>query len=277
MTQPYGGPWTKQKLEILGKYLDAYTTALKNKPFHLMYVDAFAGTGAVPLGDGGSIIDGSASIAIKISDKPFDKLIFIEQDEDQCESLNNLRDKHHPRSIEVVCDDANNYLRNFCASWRNTYSLDWRGVLFFDPFATQVEWATVKAVAATEAFDTLILFPVASIVRNLPKNKQPDEISDAWKSKLTRVFGNESWRDLYRPSEQPSLFGNESYTRDPGVDGIIRIYKSNLQEIVGNRLLGKSHRFKNSKNARIFEFIFFAGHPKGRAIAHRIVEYLMKD
>ena len=29
---PYGGSWTIEKLEILEKYLDAYTTALKNKP-----------------------------------------------------------------------------------------------------------------------------------------------------------------------------------------------------------------------------------------------------
>ncbi len=34
-----------EKLRILERYLDAYTTALKNQPFKLMYIDAFAGTG----------------------------------------------------------------------------------------------------------------------------------------------------------------------------------------------------------------------------------------
>ena len=43
----YGGPWTIEKLNILEKYLDAYTTALKKTPFKLMYIDAFAGTGHV--------------------------------------------------------------------------------------------------------------------------------------------------------------------------------------------------------------------------------------
>lgn len=276
MTRPYGGPWTQQKLEILGKYLDAYTTALKNQPFRLMYVDAFAGTGEVPLEDGRIIIEGSASIAIRVADKSFDKLILVEKDADQCASLGELRDEHDLRNIEVVCDDANNYLRKLCTSWSSAYS-NWRGVLFLDPFATQVEWATVESVAGTEALDTWILVPVSGISRILPRNKQPDEISEAWKSALAKIFGDESWRDLYRPSEQPNLFGSESHTRDPGVDGIIRIYKSKLQEIVGNRLLDKSHRFKNSKNARMFEFIFFAGHPKGRTIAHRIAEHLMKD
>ena len=45
----YGGPWTLEKLQILGAYLDAYTTALKNRPFRLVYIDAFAGTGSLEL------------------------------------------------------------------------------------------------------------------------------------------------------------------------------------------------------------------------------------
>ena len=46
MTLPrFGGPWTQEKLGILRRYLDSYTTALKNQPFHLVYVDAFAGAG----------------------------------------------------------------------------------------------------------------------------------------------------------------------------------------------------------------------------------------
>jgi len=276
MARPYGGPWTRQKLEILGKYLNAYTTALKNQPFHLMYVDAFAGTGEVPLEDGRIIVEGSASIAANVDDKPFDKLILVEKDADQCASLGELKDEHGLRNIEVVCDDANDYLRSLCAGWPSDYS-NWRGVLFLDPFATQVEWTTVKAVAGTEALDTWILFPVSGISRILPRNKKPDEVSDSWKFALAKIFGGESWRELYRLSQQTRLFGNESHTRDHGVDGIIRIYKSKLQEILGNRLLDKSHRFRNSRNARIFELIFFAGHPNGRAIAHKIAEHLMKE
>ena len=42
--QSFGGPWTIEKLNILSNYLDFYTTALKNLPFQLMYIDAFAGT-----------------------------------------------------------------------------------------------------------------------------------------------------------------------------------------------------------------------------------------
>ncbi len=44
-THQFGGDWTDRKLEVLAKYLQRYTTALKNTPLHKIYIDAFAGTG----------------------------------------------------------------------------------------------------------------------------------------------------------------------------------------------------------------------------------------
>jgi len=43
----FGGDWTIQKLEILGKYLSSYTTILKKHNFKIAYIDAFAGTGYI--------------------------------------------------------------------------------------------------------------------------------------------------------------------------------------------------------------------------------------
>jgi hypothetical protein len=43
--QSFGGQWTQRKLAKVSSYLTAYTTALKNMPFRLIYIDAFAGTG----------------------------------------------------------------------------------------------------------------------------------------------------------------------------------------------------------------------------------------
>jgi len=272
----YGGEWTKEKLSILGKYLDTYTTVLKKQRFNLMYVDAFAGAGKVDLP--GERIDGSAPIALAVRDKSFDKLIFIEESKHQFESLKKLRDQHKDRTIEVRRTDANVYLGKFCNEWPRLY-LNWRGVLFLDPFATQVNWVTIEAVAKTKALDTWILFPVSGIARILPNNREPDQIAESWKKRLTWVFGDESWRDLYKYPKQKGLFSDQSRSRNPGVDRIIEIYKEKLRNLVGKRLLKKSHQFKNSKNSRIFEFIFFAGSENERAIelAHRIAAHLMKN
>ena len=100
----FGGPWTEEKLAILKKYLDAYTTALKNQPFRLIYIDAFAGTGEVELtsADEGKkeFIEGSARIAVDVDDKPFDEYIFVEKDQDRCMQLNSLRETNQCKNIQ---------------------------------------------------------------------------------------------------------------------------------------------------------------------------------
>ena len=48
--QPFAGPHTKTKLDKLEAYLEAFLKVFKNKAgAHTIYVDAFAGTGTVPI------------------------------------------------------------------------------------------------------------------------------------------------------------------------------------------------------------------------------------
>ena len=271
----YGGEWTLQKLDILMSYLDTYTTALKNQSFGLVYIDAFAGTGQVQLGDHDEdtqgFIDGSTKIALNIADKPFDRLICIEQNADRCGKLDQLRQQYPNRDIEIKNEEANDFLKNFRENWSQ-----WRGVLFLDPFATEVEWATIERIAKFEALDTWILFPLSAIARMLPRDRTPDSISPALAGRLTRVFGDESWRDLYRENPQQSLFNGEpGLERDPGSDGILQIYKGKLHNLFGKRFLENSKTLRNSKNLPIFEFLFCAGNPRGSAIAKNIAGHII--
>ena len=273
----YGGPWTIEKLSILESYLNAYTTALKNQPFKLVYIDAFAGTGYVELvqsdQDAKNFIRGSAARAVDIENRQFDKLIFVERDLDRCAELEVLREKHLDQDIQIENSDANEFLRNLQQNWNQ-----WRGVLFLDPFATEVEWSTIERIAGFNALDTWILFPVSAISRMLPKSKRPDDIEPKWAQRLTKVYGNESWRDLYRESEQMELFGHIKHERVPGVNRLVSIYKENLKALFGNRFLEQSRTLRNSRNSALFEFLFCVGNPRGigpaKHIAKHILEYM---
>jgi len=271
----YGGPWTIQKLKILEKYLDAYTTALKKTPFKLLYIDAFAGTGHVGFRhkdqDTQNFIRGSATIAVGIENRPFDRLIFVEKEQKRCAELKNLSREHPGRDIQIENSDANEFLRNRQENWNH-----WRGVLFLDPFATEVEWSTIEKIAGFNALDTWILFPVSAIARMLPTSQQPDDISEKWAKRLKRIFGDESWRDLYREVPQKHLFRNVEYQREPGVDSLIDIYKENLKNLFGKRLLEQSRTLKNSKDSPLFEFMFCVGNPKGITPAKPIAEYILE-
>ena len=273
----FGGPWTRKKLDILESYLNAYTTALKGQPFNLMYIDAFAGTGLIEVPqndddeDKRNFISGSAERAIRISDKAFDKLIFVEQNTKRCEELEKLRSLHHDRNIEVKNSDANHFLRNLREDWRK-----WRGVLFLDPFATEVEWSTIEKISSFEALDTWILFPVSSIARILPTSRMPEDIEPKWANRLTKIYGGDSWRALYKEAPQGELFGNRRMERDSGVDGLISIYKRNLEHLLGDRFLQNSRTFRNSKNSVLFEFLFFVGNPRGIKPATSIAKHILE-
>lgn len=273
-TAGFGGDWTIQKLEILEDYLDAYTTALKNQSFRLIYIDAFAGTGYFSLRnqdeDARSFIEGSAARALRIEDKPFDRLIFVENDDSRYRQLATLRQNNLDRDIILHNTDANEFLGNIQEDWRA-----WRGVLFLDPFATQVDWSTIERVARFNALDTWILFPLSAITRMLPRSRQPDDISTRWTDNLNRVFGDDSWRNLYEVSQQLNFFGDEQLQRQPGADGILEIYKGKLADLFGDRFLSQSKQFTNSRNSPIFEFIFCAGHPRGSQIAKRIARHII--
>lgn len=272
----FGGRWTEEKLAILKKYLDAYTTALKNKSFRLIYIDAFAGTGEVELTsvDEGKkeFIEGSAKIAMDVNKKLFDEYIFVEKNQDRCIQLNSLKEAYQNKNIQIENEDANDFLQNLQKDWRR-----YRGVLFLDPFATEVEWATIKKIASYEALDTWILFPTSAIARMLPKKREPDSISTKWVNRLNRIYGDGSWRDLYSINPQRSLFGDEEQQRQEGIDGLIRIYKNKLNQLFGDRFLEKSRTLKNSKNSALFEFLFCVGNPKGIGPARRIAEHILKD
>lgn len=270
----FGGDWTRKKLDILEQYLDAYTTALKNMKFKLMYIDAFAGTGDIGRRqqedeDAKMLIKGSASRAIKIDDKPFDRLIFVEKDHDRCRQLESLRKSNRDRDIQIENADANSFLVNkLQENWK-----EWRGVLFLDPFAAEVEWKTIQRIAGIDALDTWILFPTSAISRMLPLSRKPEKMAES----LTRVFGDESWRDLYSDSPQQSLFGDKMPQRDRGSFGIIKLYKDKLPELFGKRFMEKSKTLKNSKNSPLFEFMFCVGssNPKAISLAKKIAEHIL--
>ena len=83
-------------------------------------------------------VNGSVERAVKIDNKPFDRLIFVEEEPDTCVKLEKVRATNPGRNISIENSEANEFLSNLHEDWHR-----WRGVLFLDPFATEVEWPTI--------------------------------------------------------------------------------------------------------------------------------------
>ena len=289
----FGGPWTKQKLEILTEYLSGYTTVLKNQKFQLTYVDAFAGTGYINVNspdarqgspllqdavddDAASVLKGSTQRALAVDNRPFDHFVFVEQNPAYAGELHRLQAEFPNRDIRIERADANEFLPQWCES-QNRRGVPWpyhRAVIFLDPFATEVDWQTVQCIAETKSVDLWILFPLSALTRILPKEREPDE---AYAATLDRVYGDSGWRSvLYNTQTQPTLFGDEQVTAVRSDQrAIVDAYLSKLDSIF-EKVAPSSKWFCNSRNSPQFAFMFAASNPAGAPIAVNIADHLLK-
>ena len=294
----FGGSWTEEKLRILESYLKAYTTALKKHSFKLIYVDGFAGTGYIhakttesldnsPILEeeldesGENFLKGSVIIALEVDDKPFDSFLFVEQNHEFARELERIKKESPERDIAVWQGDANQVLRLWCDTQNERLSTPWTGeraVVFLDPFATEVEWQTISAIARTKSIDLWVLFPLSALTRSLPKEREPDE---AYAPKLDRIYGGREWRDLYLPrvsvTRQPSLFPEDEMS----------VIRNDQQAIVESYLDKMRSEFemvspepkwlRNSRKSPLFAFMFAASNPRGARIAVSIANHLLRD
>ncbi len=274
-TQSFGGDWTREKLKILGEYLDSYTTALKNQDFRISYIDAFTGTGTVEIRQNSDsnqreFLSGSAKIAYGVKDRRFDKLVFIEKNKGKAEALKTqFGDQSR---IDVRVNDANTELQSICSMGTPEFWQKNRAVVFLDPFALEVEWATVEAISKIPAFDVWILFPVGAIRRMIPINKLPSEVDPKWELKLNSVFGDDSWREMYQTI--PTLYGDQLESIS-GTDPISELYKDKLRTVFPG-VAPQSATLRNSGRS-LFEFIFAISNPnrKAQGAALRIASHIL--
>lgn len=135
----FGGSWTTAKLDVLARYLQSYTTAVKDmpseeRPFRKADIDAFAGTGYreerreeeqqtlqvllfsdLAERETQGLIEGAASLALR-TQPGFDKYILCERNPSRCQQLEILNEKSPALAadIDIRCGDANVQIREIC-------------------------------------------------------------------------------------------------------------------------------------------------------------------
>ncbi len=283
----FGGDWTEAKLATLREYLTAYriifTGNEKARWFRTLYIDAFAGTGYRndpsdvydELDDNEEVTgfrDGSARIALQL-DSPFDEYIFIEKSAEHSSQLHSLKYEfpEMARAITIMREDANDALIRLCRE-RNWHKE--RAVAFLDPYGMQVNWSIIEAIAATEAIDMWLLFPLGMGVNRLLTRRGPPP--EAFKRRLDLIFGEPDWeKEFYQRTSQVGLFdGEPQYQKIATFEAIKNYFLGRLRTVfVGvsdNVLL-----LLNSKNVPIYMLCFAAGNPKGMSPAIRIANDLI--
>jgi three-Cys-motif partner protein len=201
--------------------------------------------------------------------------VFIEKTRTRFRQLRRLKAEfpHLARRITLVQGDSNERLQEMSQKrdWRRS-----RAVLFLDPFAMQLEWETLEAVAATEAMDTWILWPIMAMNRLL---EHAGRIPESWRLRMNRFLGTEKWYDeFYRVREGRDLFGTT-------IDRIEKVADFEALSQYLNRRLGaifaavaeNPRILRNSRGTPLFLFCFAAANPRGAPIAKRIAEHILKE
>lgn len=263
----FGGVWTLIKLEALEKYLVAFNTALSRQNFTRIYIDAFAGTGRCDITVDGekTSVNGSARRALS-TNPPFDKFYFIELRPKKLAALKALEAECPEKSIDVIRDDANAALKMLCGKyqWRKE-----RAVLFLDPFGMHVEWATLEAIAQTEAIDVWYLFPYSGLYRQAAKNA--DAMDSDKEASITRLLGTDEWRQaFYAPKRQANLFGEDNgdereVDHRQMLDFVSKRLKGLFPAVTEPKVLYQSGDSKNPSGAPLFALYFAASNPKPAA------------
>lgn len=272
----FGGPWTDEKLQVVLSYLGFYTKALGGKFPHLVYIDAYAGTGSREYDESGETrsSDGSALRALDI-DPPFAEYLFIEKDPAKAAELErNLATR--PGNARVVVGDANKELVKFLKTWDHRAS---RGVVFLDPFAMSVSWSTLEAIARTGALDLWLLFPIGAVARTMPVN---GEIPKEWLDKLISIYGEDPRPSLYETNTRPALFPDEVEEEARFRRGGIRILGAytvrRLKTIFHGYVSDQALKLKNSINSTMFLLMFCSANPSPKAVelAKKVVKDILK-
>lgn len=191
------GYWTRGKLDVLRRHLDAFTTASKGVSERI-YLDLFAGEPSNTERFTGEPIEGSARIALATDDPPFTRLRFFELSPRAGRLQAQIDAEFLGRDARVIPGDCNDTIHD---ALRELRPLNWAPTFaFIDPNGPNFRWSTLEALAAFKRpgyskVELWILFPAGLATRMLPVDGGV-RASDA--ALLTTMYGTEGWRDIYR-------------------------------------------------------------------------------
>jgi three-Cys-motif partner protein len=279
------GPWARDKLDRLGKYLAAYTTIMKDQSwcqgYH--YIDAFAGPGEhavredhpdkrhaaqqalLDVSNFGAeqkeqqeFLAGSPRVALE-APYPFTHYVFVERSPERIAALKTLRTEYgESRSIIIRQENCTAYLRDRVV---DNAKIEWkknRALVFLDPFGMQVGWETIASLASTRAIEIFLNFPVGMAIQRLLL-RQPGNFTETQRQRLDGYFGSPDWNNaLYK--RRKTLFGEDSEEKiNASGEALLKWYRSRLRSVFPH--VSKAALIRNTRGAHLY-YLLLASHNK---------------
>ncbi|MFQ5763910.1 MAG: three-Cys-motif partner protein TcmP [Rhodospirillales bacterium] len=257
------GYWSEVKIEIVKEYAKAYSTVIKAQPqnFRTVYIDAFAGPGKHFRKRTRETIEGSPIAALGI-EPAFDEYYFIDivsEKIDYLERLIGTREK-----VYFMKGDANIKLIEDVFP-KSKYSDYKRALCLLDPYGLHLDWKILEISGAAKSIEIFLNFPVADMNRNVFW-KNPEGVSDSDIFRMTRFWGDESWRSAAYTTET-TLFQFEERTDN---ETIAEAFRMRLKNVAGFSYVPEPIPMRNDQGAVVYYLFFASPNENGAKIATSI-------
>lgn len=254
----YWGFWTRGKLDLLRRYLDAFTTASKSKS-EIVYLDLFGGQPQNRERLTEADLDGSARIALATTDAPFSRLRFFELEPFATRLRTALEADFAGRDFEVVAGDCNLTIRTTLASLA---SVNWAPTFaFVDPNGPDVHWSTLEAISrfrkpSLSKPEIWLLLAAGMFIRTL---RVDGTVRDVDAEKLDAMYGTSQWRAIYEARVAETLDPSDAR------EEYVNLMRWRLQHVLGYERTHPLEIF-NERGSSIYHMIFATDHPAGDRI-----------
>ncbi len=194
LVTPEIGPWGLKKYKLMGSYCDIFTTGMRYNWKQLVYIDLFAGAGYAKLKNEDKFIKTSALVAAATPHK-FTKYIICEQDEEKISALQHRFQRDYSNlNVDFVKGNSNENIDQIIQLVPKEN--DALRFCFVDPFSLNLEFETIRKIAAIGRVDFLILLALQMDGKRNFHNYVRDE-----STKIDKFLGNENWRLPFKNGE----------------------------------------------------------------------------
>jgi len=254
----YWGFWTRGKLDLLRRYLDAFTTACKSQD-EIIYLDLFGGQPENRDRLTDDNLDGSARIALATEALLFTRLRFFEI-EPYASRLRAALEADNPgRDFAVVAGDCNQTIAGVLKelapyNWAPTFA-------FVDPNGPDVHWSSLRALARFKGGhltkpELWMLLAAGMFIRNLPVSGQ---VSPQDARKLTQMYGTAQWEAIYQARVDGTLRPADAR------EEYVNLMRWRLEHVLEYRWTHPLEIF-NERGHSIYHMIFATDHDAGNRI-----------
>jgi three-Cys-motif partner protein len=259
------GYWTEIKLQILQEYANAYAQILKNQRFikHVAYIDGFAGAGTHISKESGEEIAGSPARALAIQ-PPFNHYHFVEMNAARAKRLYVMA-AH--QNTTVYQGDCNKMLveKVFPQCRYEDYR---RALCLLDPYELNPNWEVVETAGKMRSVEIFLNFMIMDANMNVLW-KNPNSVSPNQAARMTKFWGDDSWRTSAYKTEQ-GLF--ELIEEKTSNESVIAAYRERLKKVAGFKFVPEPLPMCNSTGAIVY-YLFFASH---NSTGNKIAEHIFK-